>query len=145
MNKRFSTLLAAALVAGGLSFNANAAVYGADDVKDGSFIHLGETSGSSDVLAVTEDGKFDQFTIAASNGWDGNIKNLLGTLWQVKKTAHTSSAGVQYTYSFVNRLSGQLLLSSWRLLMVQAVATSKLTKRMGRPIGLGIRLPVFIA
>ena len=109
MNKRFSTLLAAALVAGGLSFNANAAVYGADDVKDGSFIHLGETSGSSDVLAVTEDGKFDQFTIAASNGWDGNIKNLLGTLWQVKKTAHTSSAGVQYTYSFVNRLSGQLL------------------------------------
>ena len=103
MNKRFSTLLAAALVAGGLSFNANAAAYGADDVKDGSFIHLGA---SSDVLSVDDDGEFG---LQSTTTWTGNVDKLLGTLWQVKKTPHATSAGVQYTYSFVNRLSGQML------------------------------------
>ena len=103
MNKRFSTLLAAALVAGGLSFNANAAAYGADDVKDGSFIHLGA---STDVLSVNDD---SEFGLQSTSTWTGNVNKLLGTLWQVKKTAHTTSAGVQYTYSFVNRLSGQML------------------------------------
>ncbi|WP_302343672.1 hypothetical protein, partial [uncultured Parabacteroides sp.] len=103
MNKRFSTLLAAALVAGGLSFNANATAYGADDVKDGSFIHLGA---SSDVLSVNDK---SEFGLQSTTTWSGNVDKLLGTLWQVKKTAHTTSAGVQYTYSFVNRLSGQML------------------------------------
>ena len=103
MNKRFSTLLAAALVAGGLSFNANATAYGTDDVKDGSFIHLGA---STDVLSVNDD---SEFGLQSTSTWTGNVNKLLGTLWQVKKTAHTTSAGVQYTYSFVNRLSGQML------------------------------------
>ncbi len=103
MNKRFSTLLATALVAGGLSFNANAAAYGADDVKDGSFIHLGS---SNDVLSVNDK---SEFGLQSTATWSGNVDKLLGTLWQVKKTAHTTSAGVQYTYSFVNRLSGQML------------------------------------
>ena len=103
MNKRFSTLLAAALVAGGLSFNANAAAYGADDVKDGSFIHLGS---GTDVLSVSDE---SEFGLQSTTTWSGNVDKLLGTLWQVKKTAHTTSAGVQYTYSFVNRLSGQML------------------------------------
>ena len=103
MNKRFSTLLAAALVAGGLSFNANAAAYGADDVKDGSFIHLGS---GTDVLSVSDK---SEFGLQSTTTWTGNVDKLLGTLWQVKKTAHTTSAGVQYTYSFVNRLSGQML------------------------------------
>ncbi|WP_305036242.1 DUF6383 domain-containing protein [Parabacteroides sp. AF48-14] len=103
MNKRFSTLLAAALVAGGLSFNANAAAYGADDVKDGSFIHLGA---STDVLSVNDD---SEFGLQSTSTWTGNVDKLLGTLWQVKKTPHATSAGVQYTYSFVNRLSGQML------------------------------------
>ncbi len=103
MNKRFSTLLAAALVAGGLSFNADAISYSNDAVKDGSFIHLGT---GTDVLSVSDEGIFG---LQATTDWTGNIDKLLGTLWQVKKTAHTTAAGVQYTYSFVNRLSGQAL------------------------------------
>ena len=81
MNKRFSTLLAAALVAGGLSFNANAAVTPVDasQIKDGSFIHLG--TGSS-VLSVSDEGEFG---LQVTTTWTGNIDKLLGTLWQVKK------------------------------------------------------------
>ena len=105
MNKRFSTLLAAALVAGGLSFNANAAVTPVDasQIKDGSFIHLG--TGSS-VLSVSDEGEFG---LQVTTTWTGNIDNLLGTLWQVKKIPHQTVAGISYTYSFTNRLSGQLL------------------------------------
>ena len=40
MNKRFSTLLAAALVAGGLSANVMATDIATTDLKDGQFIHL---------------------------------------------------------------------------------------------------------
>ena len=105
MNKRFSTLLAAALVAGGLSFNANAAVTPVDasQIKDGSFIHLG--TGSS-VLSVSDEGEFG---LQVTTTWTGNIDKLLGTLWQVKKIPHQTVAGISYTYSFTNRLSGQLL------------------------------------
>ncbi len=105
MNKRFSTLLGAALVAGGLSFNANAAVIPVDasQIKDGSFIHLG--TGSS-VLSVSDEGEFG---LQATTTWTGNIDKLLGTLWQVKKIPHQTVAGISYTYSFTNRLSGQLL------------------------------------
>ena len=105
MNKRFSTLLAAALVAGGLSFNANAAVTPVDasQIKDGSFIHLG--TGSS-VLSVSDEGEFG---LQVTTTWTGNINKLLGTLWQVKKIPHQTVAGISYTYSFTNRLSGQLL------------------------------------
>ena len=109
MNKRFSTLLGAALVAGGLSFNANAAVIPVDasQIKDGSFIHLG--TGSS-VLSVSDEGEFG---LQATTTWTGNIDKLLGTLWQVKKIPHQTVAGISYTYSFTNRLSGQLLSVNW--------------------------------
>ena len=61
MNKRFSTLLAAALVAGGLSFNANAAVTPVDasQIKDGSFIHLG-TGSSLLVMKENSDCRLQQ-------------------------------------------------------------------------------------
>ena len=91
MNKRFSTLLAAALVAGGLSFNAAAASVDASTLKDGSFIHLTIGSGSTDYLAMDEAGNFKKVEAAT---WRGSISNLLGTLWQVKLNPHSSVAGI---------------------------------------------------
>ena len=104
MNKRFSTLLAAALVAGGLSFNAAATPVDASTIKDGSFIHL--TTGSSKYLAMSEKGVFSEVDGSA---WTGKIDGLLGTLWQVKLIPHQTIGGTTYTYSFTNRLSGQML------------------------------------
>ena len=107
MNKRFSTLLAAALVAGGLSFNAMATEMAADKLEDGQFIHLiAGASTATDYL--TMDAKGDFAKVAASS-WNGKINQLLGSLWQVKLIPHTTQAGTTYTYSFTNRLSGQLL------------------------------------
>ena len=104
MNKRFSTLLAAALVAGGLSFNAAATAVDASTIKDGSFIHL--TTGSNKYLAMSEKGAFSEVDGSA---WAGKIDGLLGTLWQVKLIPHQTIGGTTYTYSFTNRLSGQML------------------------------------
>ena len=106
MNKRFSTLLATALVAGGLSFNAMAADIATTDLKDGQFIHLSTTTGGTTYLTMDDKGGFS--TVAATS-WSGNIDKLLGSLWQVKLIPHTTQAGTTYTYSFTNRLSGQLL------------------------------------
>ena len=106
MNKRFSTLLAAALVAGGLSANVMAADIVTTDLKDGQFIHLSTATGGTTYL--TMDAKGDFSTVVASS-WSGNIDKLLGSLWQVKLIPHTTQAGTTYTYSLTNRLSGQLL------------------------------------
>ena len=106
MNKRFSTLLAAALVAGGLSANVMATNIATTDLKDGQFIHLSTATGGTTYLAM--DAKGDFSTVDASD-WSGKINSLLGSLWQVKLIPHTTQAGTTYTYSFTNRLSGQLL------------------------------------
>ena len=106
MNKRFSTLLAAALVAGGLSANVMATDIATTDLKDGQFIHLSTATGGTTYLAM--DAKGDFSTVDASN-WSGKINSLLGALWQIKLIPHTTQAGTTYTYSFTNRLSGQML------------------------------------
>ena len=109
MNKRFSTLLAAALVAGGLSANATnpASPVGADYVEDGSFIFL-KQGGSTDYLTMEEDGTFAYKTIASS--WADNLKDLNAAKWQVTVTEHKVPNSVSvYTYSFTNKLSGQIL------------------------------------
>ena len=106
MNKRFSTLLAAALVAGGLSTNVMAADIATKDLKDGQFIHLSTVSNGKTYLAMDAKGAFS--TVDASD-WSGKINSLLGSLWQVKLIPHTTQAGTIYTYSFTNRLSGQML------------------------------------
>ena len=67
MNKRFSTLLATALVAGGLSANVMATPVDASTLKDGQTIHLTIGNGT-DYLAMDEAGNFSK--VAASN-WDG--------------------------------------------------------------------------
>ena len=106
MNKRFSTLLAAALVAGSMSANVMAADIATTDLKDGQFIHLSTATGGTTYLAM--DAKGDFSTVDASD-WSGKINSLLGSLWQVKLIPHTTQAGTTYTYSFTNRLSGQML------------------------------------
>ena len=78
MNKRFSTLLAAALVAGGLSANVMATDIATTDLKDGQFIHLSTATGGTTYLAM--DAKGDFSTVDASN-WSGKINSLLGALW----------------------------------------------------------------
>ena len=109
MNKRFSTLLAAALVAGGFSFNAMATApaspVAADYVKDGSFIFL--TQNTSNYLTMSEEGalKYEAIT-----DWAGKLSKLNSAKWQVAVTEHAvPNSTPVYTYSFVNKLSGQAL------------------------------------
>ena len=106
MNKRFSTLLATALVAGGLSANVMAKDIATTDLKDGQFIHLSTATGGTTYLTMDDKGGFSTVT---ATSWSGNIDKLLGSLWQVKLIPHTTQAGTTYTYSLTNRLSGQLL------------------------------------
>ncbi|WP_308550466.1 DUF6383 domain-containing protein [uncultured Parabacteroides sp.] len=97
--------MATALVAGGLSANVMATPVDASTLKDGQTIHL--TIGSStDYLAMDEAGNFSK---VAASSWDGKIKDLFGTLWQIKLIPHATAGGTTYTYSFTNRLSGQML------------------------------------
>ena len=81
MNKRFSTLLAAALVAGGLSFNAAAISYLPSTVDNGSvkegvnaYLKAGD-----DYLAVKADGNLEIITSTDLNG-----TNLSSALWTIK-------------------------------------------------------------
>jgi hypothetical protein len=109
MNKRFSTLLATALVAGGLSFNAMATApatpVASDYVKDGSFIFL--TQNTSNYLTMSADGTLKYEAISA---WADNLDKLNSSKWQVAVTEHpVPNSTPVYTYSFVNKLSGQTL------------------------------------
>jgi hypothetical protein len=78
MNKRFSTLLATALVAGGLSFNATAQI--APTVKSGDYIYLDD--GSSKYL--TWSGAIPASVYLQSPVVDGSFSfaDLDEQLWQ---------------------------------------------------------------
>ena len=109
MNKRFSTLLAAALVAGGLSFNANATApaspVGAEYVEDGSFAFLKQNTDY--YLSMTAEGELENVQITS---WKGSLSKLNSAKWQVAVTEHAvPNSTPVYTYSFVNALSGQAL------------------------------------
>ena len=105
MNKRFSTLLAAALVAGGLSFNANADSYlpwsdtNPTGVKDGVNAYL---KAGSAYLTLDKDGLLKTVTTL-----DGT--NLASALWSIKIVPTTTVTGTTYAYQFTNRGTGQLL------------------------------------
>ena len=77
MNKRFSTLLATALVAGGLSANVMAKDIATTDLKDGQFIHLSTATGGTTYLTMDDKGGFSTVT---ATSWSGNIDKLLGSL-----------------------------------------------------------------
>ena len=102
MNKRFSTLLAAILVAGGLSASAGATNYNELDgtkLKD-SFIYLRSASG--DHSLVVKNGKLDSTVVAST---DSTFARLDSMAWKV--TVKTTSIGK--SYQLQNRATGDIL------------------------------------
>ena len=105
MNKRFSTLLAAALVAGGLSFNAAADSYLPSTV-DGGTVKEGVNAylkAGSDYLTVDKDGSLKVVSGALTGA------NLSSALWTIKAVPTTTVTGTTYAYQFTNKGTGQLL------------------------------------
>ena len=108
MNKKFSTLLASVLLAGGFSFSAQAAGM-PNDVKAGDYVSMA-TGGN---LLTISNGSLN--TKALSEILNGNafkegktFKDLFNTLWRVEviKPAETSAA---LSYRFVNKQTGEYL------------------------------------
>lgn len=95
MNKRFSTLVAAALVACGMS--ANAQVLGNNDPKTGDFVFL-NAEGGSKALTV-KDGALDSLDITNS------ISRLDSISWKVTVTSGPAAK----TYKFQNRATSNYL------------------------------------
>ena len=106
MNKRFSTLLAAVLVAGGLSTTAMAAAGPVDDSKleSGDFTYLANSDeklviGSDQKTLETKDFSSAPTTLA---GYDA-------ALWKITKIKKTSQQGDFNVYQFRNKATNQLL------------------------------------
>ena len=115
MNKRFSTLLAAVLVAGGVSASAQTKAVDADDIlanaKSGDYVTLND--GDNDFLRVvlnSDDEKTNALTTyPGMKSLDGaTIKNAFSAMWEVSIIEPTSAAGIP-TYKFVNKLTQQSL------------------------------------
>ena len=107
MNKRFSTLLAAALVAGGVSASAQTkAVDPATDllntVKSGDYVSL--NVGSSAFTSFTEDNGLD-FS-ALTNLTAGDAFDAFSGMWKITIIPFETPAGMP-TYSFENKLTGK--------------------------------------
>ena len=115
MNKRFSTLLAAALVAGGFSFNAMASVTaGPGSIKTGEYTLLKFDNSDDKVLSVDPATRklevIDYSTLLSSNKLVAgtSLKKLNNALWKVTVNSSTSVTGQSVTYSFTNK-AGQAL------------------------------------
>ena len=105
MNKRFSTLLATLLVAGGLSSSAWAAYAdGPGAVKDGEYTFLYYAS-ASNVLTVNSDGELIKTTTPTTTS---DLVDVNAALWKVTVIKPTSVAGIP-TYKFQNKKTGQWL------------------------------------
>ena len=98
MNKKFSTLVASVLLAGGFSFSAQAAGMPAE-AKAGDYVKLG-TDGTS-ALAIGNNGvlsKVDLNDLIAGNAFkEGKtFKDLFNTLWRVEviKTCRNKCSSV---------------------------------------------------
>ncbi len=106
MNKRFSTLLAAALVAGGVSVFAQTKAISADDVwkdiKSGDFITLNDASNGMVELRDVEDGIIKTNAINTGNFTNLPLSKTFTALWKVEIIKSTSTAGWD-TYRFVNK------------------------------------------
>ncbi|WP_456086696.1 DUF6383 domain-containing protein [Parabacteroides sp.] len=118
MNKRFSTLLAAALVACGLSANATDGVYlGTGDLKTGDFVFLSSAVTAGNDLSVTVDGTLKLHKDITSVT-DSTIAVLDSMAWRVEKVA-----GTVPTFKFQNRATGHYL--SVKALGGQGAASSE--------------------
>ena len=105
MNKRFSTLLAAVMVAGGFSFNAAATAYLPSTV-DGGTVKEGVNAylkAGNDYLTVDKDGSLKIVSGSLTGA------NLSSALWTIKAVPTTTVTGTTYAYQFTNKGTGQLL------------------------------------
>ena len=120
MNKRFSTLLATALVACGMSASAqNAGEYlGAGDLKTGDYVFLSSAKTAGSDLAVTPEGVLKLHKDITSVS-DTTIAVLDSMAWQVTKIA-----GTVPTFKFQNKVTGIYL--SVKALGGQGDASSKI-------------------
>ena len=105
MNKRFSTLLATALVAGSLSaFATTITPAGPGAIKDGEFTYLYAGNDDANVLTLAADGsltKTDATTLTT-------LSAINEALWKVTVIKSTSVAGGN-TYKFQNKATGKWL------------------------------------
>ena len=116
MNKRFSTLLAAALVAGGVSASAQTKAIGsADDIlanaKSGDYVTLADADDNFLNVVLDKDGKATNAltTAGTPKNFTGiTMQNAFNSMWKIEIIAPTSAAGIP-TYKFVNKLTQQSL------------------------------------
>ncbi|WP_102406804.1 DUF6383 domain-containing protein [Parabacteroides bouchesdurhonensis] len=109
MNKRFSTLLAIALVAGGLSANAQYAPTGghATAIKptvNYYHIQIKDANVNSYLGATTRDGKDSLYLMSPVKGDFQNASALDSAMWQVDLSVETDSV-----FSFVNKATNAKL------------------------------------
>lgn len=120
MNKRFSTLVATALVACGMSVSAQGVYLKSGEVKDGSFVFLSNPVGTNDDLAVTTDGTLKLHSqITSVSATDSTIAVLDSMAWKVTKVA-----GTVPTYKFQNRVTGHFLSVKAKSNQGEAVITT---------------------
>ena len=115
MNKRFSTLLAAALVAGGISASAQTKAVDADDIlanaKSGDYVTLADADDNFLNVVLDKDGKATNAltTAGTPKNFTGiTMQNAFNSMWKIEIIAPTSAAGIP-TYKFVNKLTQQSL------------------------------------
>ncbi len=101
MNKRFSTLLAAALVAGGVSASAQTTLKVLLEVGDQGYVTLG--CGSSTEYLSIADGKFDFDQTDFGSLTD--VKKAFEGVWQMTINEAKTVDGVP-TFTFVNKATG---------------------------------------
>ncbi|WP_456087420.1 DUF6383 domain-containing protein [Parabacteroides sp.] len=110
MNKRFSTLLATALVAGSLSaFAADATIKGPgtgeNAVKDGELTYLyAGTEDDADVIVLNAAGELENKAVTELT----TLATVNSALWKVTVIKSTSVAGGN-TYKFQNKATGKWL------------------------------------
>ncbi|SEF59527.1 DUF6383 domain-containing protein [Parabacteroides chinchillae] len=109
MNKRFSTLLAAALVAGGLSASAQYVPTGghATAIKptvNYYHIQIKDAAVNSYLGATTRDGKDSLYLMSPVKGDFQNASALDSAMWQVDLSVETDSV-----FSFVNKITNAKL------------------------------------
>ncbi|WP_195280921.1 DUF6383 domain-containing protein [Parabacteroides johnsonii] len=115
MNKRFSTLLAAALVAGGISASAQTKAVDADDIlanaKSGDYVTLADADDNFLNVVLDKDGKATNALTTAGTPEDFTnitMQDAFNSMWKIEIIAPTSAAGIP-TYKFVNKLTQQSL------------------------------------
>ncbi|MBP3518078.1 MAG: hypothetical protein J6K31_06715 [Parabacteroides sp.] len=114
MNKRFSTLLAAALVAGGVSASAQTKAVTANDIlanaKSGDYVTLVDGDGNFLNVKLDEGKATNELTTNGTpTDWTSvTMQDAFNSMWKIEIIAPTNAAGIP-TYKFVNKLTQQSL------------------------------------